>query len=341
MRRAITGSGGRGALCALLAVLGAGFADPASAQQDNGAGSGGLSPFTVTNAPPVDQPQGKQDPCADYVPQPKPQNASRDIVGQDLDTIIERGFMSFAVYDDFPPYSWQDGETPRGVDVDIARLIASELGVEPRFTFVMAGENLETDLRLNIWQGSALNAPVANVMMRVPYDSHFACRVEQVVFNGQYAEESIAIAYAKKDYPDNPPVPAYFRIDTVGVENDSISDFYLTGFAGGQTAAGVRRYPTMAAAMQALADGEVMAAMGPRAQLEYAIAEVGPDAEIALHEPPLPGLAKARWTLGTGEHFAYRPLAYAVDDAIAAGLADGRIEAIFESYGLTHQPPER
>ncbi len=330
---------GKGAQCALFAVLALGLATPFAAQE---AGTKApLSPFAVTTPPSAETAQGKQDPCADFVPQAKPQNASRDIVGQDLDQVIERGFMTFAVYDAYPPYSWLEGETPRGVDVDIAKLIAGEIGVEPRFTFVMSGENLETDLRLNIWQGSALNAPVSNVMMRVPYDSHFACRVEQVVFNGQYAEESIAIAYAKKDYPENPPVPAYFRIDTVGVENDSISDFYLTGFAGGQTAAGVRRYPTVAAAMQALADGEVMAAMGPRGQLEYAIAQLGPEAGIGLHQPPLPGLAKSRWTLGTGEHFAHRPLAYAVDDAIAAGLADGRIAKIYESYGMTHQPPER
>ena len=53
-------------------------------------------------------------------------------------------------------------------------------------------------------------------------------------------------------------MPAYFRFDSVGVENDSISDFYLTGFAGGQTAAGVHRYPDAAAAMAALAEGEAI-----------------------------------------------------------------------------------
>ena len=45
------------------------------------------------------------DPCADHVPQPKPQNASRDIVGQELDQIIEQGHMLFAVYEDYPPSS--------------------------------------------------------------------------------------------------------------------------------------------------------------------------------------------------------------------------------------------
>ena len=31
------------------------------------------------------------DPCADYTPQAKPQNASRDIVGQDIIAIVEDG----------------------------------------------------------------------------------------------------------------------------------------------------------------------------------------------------------------------------------------------------------
>ncbi|SHH74052.1 substrate-binding periplasmic protein [Marivita hallyeonensis] len=276
------------------------------------------------------------DPCADHVPQPKPQNASRDIVGQDIDQIMDRGYMTFAVYEDYPPYSWQEGSTPRGIDIEIARIIAEDLGVNARFNFVASGENLEADLRNNIWRGPIIGGAVSNVMMRVPYDSAFNCRVEQVVFTGQYMTESIAIAYAEEHYPDGGPVPAYFRIDTVAVENDSIADFYLTSFAGGQTAAGVRRYTTMAEAMDALARGEVMAAMGPRAQLEYGAVE-----GVSIHEPPLPGFARAKWTLGTGSHFAYRGLSYSVDDAIFAALSDGRIAGIFESYGLTHQAPER
>jgi ABC-type amino acid transport substrate-binding protein len=276
------------------------------------------------------------DPCADFVPQPKPQNASRDIVGQDIDQIMDRGFMTFAVYEDYPPYSWEEAGQPRGIDIDIARIIADDLGVEPRFKFVAAGENLDADLRNNIWRGPVVGGSVSNVMMRVPYDSAFSCRVEQVVFTGQYMMESIAIAYSEAAYPDGGPVPAYFRIDTVAVENDSIADFYLTGFAGGQVAQGVRRYPTMQAAMEALNAGEVMAAMGPLAQLEFGAGE-----GVAIHQPPLPGFAKSKWTLGTGSHFAYRGLSYTVDDAIFAALSDGRIAAIFESYGLTHQPPER
>ncbi|WP_299508347.1 transporter substrate-binding domain-containing protein [uncultured Roseobacter sp.] len=276
------------------------------------------------------------DPCADHVPQVRPQNASRDIVGQELDVIQDRGHMLFAVYEDYPPYSWEEGGQPRGVDIEIARIIAEDLGVEARFNFVAAAENLDADLRNNIWKGALIGGQIANVMMRIPYDSAFKCRVEQVVFTGQYAAESIAIAYDKASYPEEKPVPAYFRFDPVAVENDSISDFYLSSFAGGQLAGKVSRFADMQAVMAALRDGQTMAAMGPLAQLEY-----GADESVGIHQPPLAGFAVSRWTLGVAVNFRYRPLSYSVDDAIRYAIEDGRIPQIYADYGLTFQPPER
>ncbi|MBY5935688.1 transporter substrate-binding domain-containing protein [Tateyamaria omphalii] len=276
------------------------------------------------------------DPCADYVPQPKPQNVGRDIVGKELDQIQDQGHMLFAVYEDYPPYSWEEGGDPMGVDIEIARIIAEDLGVEARFNFVAAGENLDADLRNNIWRGALIGGRIANVMMRIPYDSAFKCRVEQVVFTGQYAGESIAIAYDKATYPEEKPVPAYFRFDTVGVENDSISDFYLSGFVGGQLQPNIRRFPTTAAAMDALNAGEVKAVMGPLGELEHGLSDTS-----GVHQPPLAGFAVSQWTLGVAVNFRYRPLSYSVDDAINYALQDGRIPAIYEKYGLTHQTPER
>ncbi len=273
--------------------------------------------------------------CADHVPQPKPQNASRQVVGADLDTIQERGFITFAAYEDFAPWSSLENGKPVGIDIDIGRLIAQDLGVEARFKLVGSGETLEADLRNWIWKGPLVSGSVANVMLHVPYDSEFACRVEQVVFNGQYHVEEIAIAYSKEAYPDDPPVPAYFRFDSVGVENDSIADFYLSSFPGGQLSQHVTRYPDTVQAMHGLAQGEVKAVMGPRAQLEYGLT---PDLEV--HTPPLPGFAVGTWTAGLAVHFAYRPLAYAVDDAIVSAIQDGRLKQIFADHGLTHREPE-
>jgi len=274
--------------------------------------------------------------CKNYVPGQKPQNTGRDVVGHDLDTIRERGWIEFAVYEEFAPYSFRRAGKPAGVDIEIGRLIAAELGVEPRFYFIAAGENLEADLRNFVWKGPVVAGRVANVMLHVPYDSEFACRVEQVVFTGQYASERIAIAYRKDAYPEEPPVPAYFRYDTVAVENDTIADFYLSSFANGQLTRNVRRYPTMDRVMAALAAGEVMAAMGPRGQLEFGLTD-----RSAVHQPPLPGFAVGKWTLGLAVNFRYRPLAYAVDDAIRHALEDGRMAAIYKEFGLSFVAPER
>jgi len=274
--------------------------------------------------------------CEGHTPGQKPQNVGRDVVGQDLDTIRERGWIEFAVYEEFAPYSYKKDGKPAGIDIEIGRLIAADLGVEPRFYFVSAGENLDADLRNFVWKGPIVSGRVANVMLHVPYDSEYACRFEQVVFTGQYASESIAIAYRKDDYPDEPPVPAFFRYDTVAVENDSIADFYLSSFAGGQLSKNVRRFPTMEAAMAALAAGEVMAAMGPLGQLEF-----GVTGKIGPHQPPLPGFAVGKWTIGLAVNFRYRPLAYAVDDAVRQGLEDGRIAGIYEKFGLSFNQPER
>ncbi len=274
--------------------------------------------------------------CADYTPGEKPQNTARDIVGADLDTIQDRGWIEFAVYENFAPYSWEDGGKPKGVDIEIGRIIAKALEVEPRFNFVAAGENLEADLRNNVWKGPLVSGRASNVMLHVPYDSEFACRVEQVVFTGQVYAESIAIAYRKEAYPEDKPIPAYFRYDTVAVENDTIADFYLSRLAGGQLVGNIRRFPDYGGAMTALALGEVKAAMGPRAQLEHGLTDA-----TGLHEPPLPGFGRGSWTLGVAVRHTWRPLAYAVDYAIEDALADGRIKAAFAKFGLTFQAPVR
>ena len=270
------------------------------------------------------------------------QNASRDIVGQDIDEIQERGHIVFAVYEDFAPWSFREGGSEggelRGVDIELGRLIAGELGVEARFIERGAGENVDADLRNNVVWGPIAGGAVANVMLHVPYDRELQCRNELVVLNGLYFDESLAIAYREDMHPEKAPVPAFFRFDTVGVENDSISDFYLSSLAGGQIVPKMTRYASMDAAMDGLAAGEVSAVMGPLGQVEHGMR--GREG-IAVHQPPLVGLAASRWPLGVAVRHNWRPLSYAVEDAINAGLADGRIAAIFEDHGLTHVPPVR
>ena len=86
------------------------------------------------------------------MPEPKPQNTSRDYVGQTLDEIRERGWIDIALYEDFPPYSYEKDGKAAGIDVEIGRIIAEDLGVEARFRLVQAGETLDADLRNWVWK---------------------------------------------------------------------------------------------------------------------------------------------------------------------------------------------
>ncbi|MEP2944527.1 MAG: transporter substrate-binding domain-containing protein [Hyphomicrobiales bacterium] len=265
----------------------------------------------------------------------KPQNTGRNIIGQSLDDIQERGWMLFSVYEDFPPYSYNKEGELVGIDIDLSRLIAKDLGVEARFYITSAAENVDADLRNNIWKGSLVGGQISNVMMHIPYNRELVCRNEHVVLGGHYFNETIAIAYDKTKYSDSLPTPAYFRFDSVGVENDTISDFYLSSIAGGQLLANMKRYKSTAEAMSALDAGEVKAVMGPLGQLEHGLTE-----RLGVHQPPLPGLALGNWTLSVATNFRWRPLGYAVEDAIISAVQDGRMEKIFSDHGLSYHKPE-
>ena len=273
--------------------------------------------------------------CAGVPPDQRQQNTFAQDIGRTLDQIIEDGWIEIAVYEDFPPWSSVADGQPVGIDVDLARLIGEGLGVETRIRLVQAGETLDQDLLNYVYKGAAVGGRVSNLFLHAPYDVDYACRFDQVVFTGIYAEEHLAIAYVRAEYPEKPPVPAFFRYDTVGVENDSISDFYLTSLVG---AAGdkVHRYASVAEAMAALAAGEVMAVMGPRAQIEAGLTDA-----IGVHEPRFVGLERSKWTLGLALSTQHRPLAYAVDDIIGAAIADGRMSQIFADHAVTYLPALR
>ena len=273
--------------------------------------------------------------CEGVAPDQKLQNTAPQDVGRSLDRIVEDGWIEISVYEDFPPWSYEKDGKPAGIDVDLARLIAEGLGVEARIRMVQAGEVLDQDLLNYVYRGAVVGGRVSNLFMHVPYDVDYACRFDQVVFTGIYAEEHLAIAYRGDDYPDKAPVPAYFRYDPVGVENDSISDFYLTGLVG-PAADKIHRYHDLAAAMTGLQAGEVMAVMGPRAQLE-----AGAGHGISVHEPPFVGLERSKWTLGLALSMQHRPLAYAVDDIIGQAVQDGRLQAIYDAHGATWLPALR
>ena len=85
-----------------------------------------------------------------------------------FDDVIDSGKLTVFVYSDYAPYSWQEGDEYKGIDVDIAREFGRELGVEIELLMRGADENIDDDLRLNVWKGDLIHRRAADVMMHVP-----------------------------------------------------------------------------------------------------------------------------------------------------------------------------
>lgn len=157
------------------------------------------------------------------------------------DVILASGYLKVGVYRDFPPYSYEvDGE-PRGIDVALGKRLAEGLGVEFRVHWITPDENLGDDLRNNVWKGHYLDRQrLADVMLRVPYDTEYAYLRdatgeyinEQVVLFGPYQQETWQIAYDPDQLAEVDSV-AVFQYHPIGVEIDTLPDFYLSSGLGG------------------------------------------------------------------------------------------------------------
>ncbi|GAB3444784.1 substrate-binding periplasmic protein [Insolitispirillum peregrinum] len=250
-----------------------------------------------------------------------------------LDTVRERGTLTIGVYRDFPPFSSVEKGQVVGVDVDIGHEIAHRMMLTPSILQVTADESVDDDLRNGVWRGPVTGGVVADVMMHIPYDLNLGARNDMAVLFSPYYQETLAVARSR-------PTLSVVELsgERVGVELASLSDLYLSGAFGGSMRDSTHRYLTYAEAARAIDSGDVTALMGPRSQIEDALRHLTPDQrqKMVLSIPGTPGLSMQSWPLGMAVKVDSRDLAYAVGDVVAAMVADGTMEAIFQKHGLTY-----
>jgi ABC-type amino acid transport substrate-binding protein len=253
-----------------------------------------------------------------------------------LDDIVEDGTIVIAVYRDFPPFSYNRDGTLAGIDVDLGRVIAERLGVAVSFMVITADENMDDDLRNAVWKGHYITREVADLMLHVPMDRQLALRNTMAAFFAPYFRREFALAYDPEWIGANPD-PMVFTREKVGVELDSLPDFYLSSAYGGQLRENVVHYRTITEASQALVAGEVAAVMAPRSELE---AGLGSDAgRFGFAPAAMTGFARSSWVVGVAVDTESRDLGYAVEDIVAAEVANGGIERIFAAHGISYRPP--
>ncbi len=263
------------------------------------------------------------------------------------DQMIAAGEIKVAVYKDFAPYSFQDGDTPRGVDVELAQALAKAMGVQLTLIWAPAGEKLDDDLRDYIWRGSQLhNQQLADLMMRAPYDRNYAQKRNDqgelenghVVMFGPYQNEQWQVAYDRRRL-DKVASVAVFEQHPIGVEVDSVPSFYLTSVFNGMLAAKTHHYPDVPQAFAAMKAGEVDAVMAMRGEIDWQVHEAH-DPQLALAENAYPDMGKQRWEIGMAVHESNRQLAYAVEEALEGLIRDGSVQGIYSHYGLQYEVPE-
>ncbi|UUM29559.1 substrate-binding periplasmic protein [Vibrio japonicus] len=259
------------------------------------------------------------------------------------DDIIESDFISVAIYRDYPPFSYLVDDEPKGIDVEIAQQIAKQMGLELKLKWMTADENVEDDLRNNLWKGHYLERTVADLMLRVPYDKAYTLSRddigelvhEQVHMFAPYHTESWQIIYDSSKI-DSVSTMAVFQYHSIGVEVDSIPQFYLSSALGGRMRDSAQHFPTTVEAVEAMQAGQVDAVMGLRSQVSYLQGQLNRE-QYQLATNAFPMIGQQQWEIGMAVKSQYRQLGYAVGDIVQEMIEQGQMQSIFDKYHAIYQ----
>lgn len=253
-----------------------------------------------------------------------------------LDDVVESKVLKIVVYEDNAPFSWSVDGVAKGIDVDFGKALARELGVEAEFIVRMLGEEVDDDLRANIWRGPLTGGGVGDVMLHVPTDRELAMRNKEAVIGNPYFLETIALAV----HPDRVPKDAtfdHFKTEKVGVKLGTVSDYFLMTFEKGALINNVAHHLKGSKGVAEFLSGETAALMGVRSEIEGNFHDAGKSAHFI--SPPMEGIFRTQWVVGTAVDEKSRDLSYALGAAIEKLRSSGEMTKIFSKYGVTFLPP--
>jgi len=262
------------------------------------------------------------------------------------DDIIDSNEIIIAVYQDFVPFSYEEHGEAKGIDIEVARYIAKQLGVKLRLRWMTADENVEDDLRNNLWKGHFLKRSVADLMLRVPYDRDYSLMRDdigelvhqQVHMFAPYHTESWQILFNNKKIEDVPTM-AIFQYHDIGVEVDSIPQFYLTSAFGGRMRNNAKHFPSLPLAIQAMTEEHLDAVMGLRSQISHYHGKLNSE-NYNLATNAFPMIGRQQWDIGMAVKSDYRQLGYSIADIIQAMITENIMADIFAKYQVFFQQPD-
>lgn len=249
-----------------------------------------------------------------------------------LARIRARGSLVVGVYHDMPPFH-ANGD---GIDVQLARALAAELGLGLSLLPFHADDSMADDLRHLVWRGHYLGWGPADVLLHVPVERSLIEANPRVRIVAPYYRERVAIARRRDVLPVLESLVA-LRGRPVAVAGQSLAGWLLIGADGGVLRESLRtHWPDGTAAARALRDGEVEAAAGLASELESVL---GADARFAIEPLPAPRAPADGWAIGCAVKKEAADLADALQRAMQSLQSSGRLAAIFENAGIKHRSP--
>lgn len=249
------------------------------------------------------------------------------------------GVLKVAVYKDNAPYSNEEGGQLVGLDVDIARALAAQMGLAASFMPFPAGEEMNADLRWMVERGHYLGYGPADLMMRVPVDRHLMFANRKVFIFAPYMSERPVLLRDSRRL-DEPRNPDDLQGQPLAAEAGAGLTSLLMGYGGGMLRAQVRLYPTGMAAADAVIRGETAAAYITRALAEAAMARAsGAVDHLRMDELALSHLAAKGWPVGVAIKASNRALRLAVEEAMQGLQSSGQMLDIFRKNRLTLTAP--
>ncbi|MGL4397822.1 MAG: substrate-binding periplasmic protein [Hyphomicrobium sp.] len=253
-----------------------------------------------------------------------------------LDDVLASKVIKVIAYDDNKPFSWTEDGVVKGIDVDLARALAKDIGVEAEVILRIQGEEVDDDLRAHLVRGPLTGGGIGDILMHVPTDREFAMRNKEVVIGNPYFQETVAVAIDPKKVPKDADFN-FFKSQKIGVKLATVSDYFLMTFDNGALINNVSHFIKAQVGLKSFIEGETVAMMGVRSEMEGQLKDAGASAEFI--RPNMEGIFQESWVVGFAVDEKSRDLSYALGQSLAKLKDSGALKDIFAKYGVTYIPP--
>ena len=305
---------------AALALAGCGNSSDQSGQSSTAAGTTPMSstaaPTTASSAPSTagSQSAGSADSSA---PSAGGSGSAAPIVLPD--NIKSKGAIDVGVYFNYPPYTYAEGGTLKGIEADLINAVGAKLGVKVNFH----------DLAFEAMIPSVANG---RMDMLIGPMGDTADRRQVVQFIDLYREQYQALV--KKGNPNHFDIdnPCGAKGGEVAASNNLTTEQWLSKKCtdAGKPAISILSLPDNGGVFQAIMTGRSDFSVQVQALAKYMIATT-PGLEFQGKPFPSPNSEFSGWVVGKDN----KALATALTSAINALIADGTWGKIMKDAGIT------